>query len=277
VRVYVLDSNGQPVPVGVRGELHIGGAGLARGYLNQPKLTAEKFIPDPFTAGGRLYRTGDIVRWLPDGNLEFVGRGDRQVKIRGYRVELEEIETVLSEHPAVRQAAVVADGDRLVAYVASAVDGERELREYLERRLPAFMVPTAWVVLRSLPVSPSGKIDRQALPGLAEVKSERATGFAAPRTATEKSVADVWAQVLRLGRVGLNDNFLQLGGHSLLAIQVIARLRAAGCPEVTIRDLFQAPTVAAFSALIDQQRRQPATTADRPPILPRSRNMARAM
>jgi amino acid adenylation domain-containing protein/non-ribosomal peptide synthase protein (TIGR01720 family) len=227
-RVYILDAHQQPVPVGVYGELYIGGDGLSRGYLNQPQLTEEKFVPDPFNPGARLYRTGDLVRYTAEGLIEFQGRIDTQVKVRGYRIELGEIEAALGEHAAVRETVVLAREDspgdkRLVAYVvgeASAV----ELKEHLAARLPSYMVPSAFVTLEALPLTPNGKVDRKALPAPEYVGAE----YVAPRTPTEHKLAQIWAEVLKRERVSVNDNFFELGGDSILSLQVIAKAKRAG-------------------------------------------------
>ncbi|RPJ38734.1 MAG: amino acid adenylation domain-containing protein, partial [Planctomycetaceae bacterium] len=232
-QIYLLDEHLNPVPVGVPGELHIGGLGLARGYLNRAALTAAKFIPGPFSgeAGARLYRTGDLARYRPEGDIEFLGRLDNQVKIRGFRVELGEIEVVLRQHPAVREGVVIVREDvagdkRLVAYVVihegQAVLVE-ELRGYLRDRLPGYMVPSALVMLAALPLTPNGKVDRRALPRPGTERSEWGQAYVAPRTPVEEVLAGIWAGVLGLDRVGVYDNFFELGGHSLLGVQVIAR------------------------------------------------------
>ena len=231
--VYILDAHLEPVPVGVPGELYLGGAGLARGYLNQPALTAERFIPHPFAAepGCRLYRTGDFARYLPDGNIEFLGRRDQQLKIRGFRIELGEIEATLSRHPAVRQSVVAASGGiggepaavpgagrRLVAYVVPKEmpwPGVSELRGFLKERLPEYMLPSAFVLLDGLPLTPAGKVDRGALPAPDQLRPELEKGFVAPRTPIEAKLAEIWASVLRLEQVGIHDDFFELGGHSL--------------------------------------------------------------
>jgi amino acid adenylation domain-containing protein len=256
-RAYVLDRQLQPVPIDVPGELYLGGAGVARGYLGRPALTAERFVPDPFgpsagaEPGGRLYRTGDRVRWRPNGTLEFLGRLDQQLKLRGFRIEPGEIETVLGRHPAVRTAVVIAREDvpgdpRLVAYVVP--EGGpldvRELRHFLEQRLPEYMVPAAILVLESVPLSPNGKLDRSALPPPGGTEPGDREGYVPPRTPVEEILADIWATVLRLERVGIRDNFFALGGHSLLATQVVSRVRAAIGVELPLRALFEEPTVA---------------------------------
>ncbi|HEX8695774.1 MAG TPA: amino acid adenylation domain-containing protein, partial [Longimicrobium sp.] len=251
-RAYVLDAGMRPVPVGVPGELHLGGRGLARGYLGRPALTAERFVPDPFgAAGARLYRTGDRARWRADGTLEYLGRLDEQVKVRGYRIEPGEIEAVLRRHESVREGVVVAREDapgdrRLVAYVVGRDDSEpqpSELRAHLAGRLPDYMVPSAFVVLDHLPLTPSGKVDRRALPAPDAARPEGDAGYAAPRTRAEEVLAGIWAEVLGLERVGVHDNFFELGGDSILSIQVVSRARAAGL-RITPRQIFDHPTAA---------------------------------
>jgi amino acid adenylation domain-containing protein len=271
--VHVVDRWGQPVPAGVPGELWLGGSGVARGYLGRLGLTAAKFVPDPFgtAPGGRLYRSGDLVRFLASGDLEFLGRIDRQVKIRGYRVELEEIEAVLARHPAVGEAVAAvredAPGDqRLVAYVVPA-PGERpsaaDLRAHVETSLPAHMVPSAVVLLEGLPLTGSGKLDRRALPAPRIDRPELLASFVGPRTPAEEVVAGIWADVLGVERVGIHDGFFDLGGHSLLATQVLARVREALGVEIPLHAFFEALTVAEL-ALRVEERRQPEV----PPIRP---------
>jgi surfactin family lipopeptide synthetase A len=257
VRVYILDRQLQPVPIGVAGELHIGGAGLARGYLHQPELTAAKFIPNPFSQddSGRLYKTGDLARYLPDGQIEFLGRIDQQVKIRGFRIELGEIEAVLSQHPQVREAVVVVRvepaGKQLVAYLvpkAGAI-ATSELRSFLSDRLAEFMVPAAFMMLESLPLTPNGKIDRAALASL-ELDRSALTSFVAPRTPVEEILTGIWAEVLGVDRVGIHHNFFELGGHSLLATQVISRIHDGLGVDLPLRTLFERQTVADLAAAV---------------------------
>ncbi|MFE6009054.1 amino acid adenylation domain-containing protein, partial [Streptomyces sp. NPDC056450] len=253
-RVWVLDRWLRPVPVGVPGELYVAGPGLARGYLGRSGLTSERFVADPFGSGGRLYRTGDVVRWRVDGQLEYVGRGDDQVKVRGLRIELGEIEAVLSRHGWVGQVSVVVREDRpgvkrIVAYVVPSETGGRGvevgvLREHAAAELPAYMVPSAFVVLDVLPVNASGKVDRTALPAPSD---EPADEYAAPRNETERVLTAIWTDVLDVGRVGIHDNFFSLGGDSILSIQVVSRARQAGL-ELSSRDVFARQTVAALAA-----------------------------
>jgi amino acid adenylation domain-containing protein len=255
-QVYVLDAHLNPQPIGAPGELYIGGDGLARGYWNRSELTAAKFIASPFSdeASARLYKTGDRVRYLSDGNLEFLGRVDHQVKIRGFRVELEEIESVLARHAAVREAVVVAPEDapgfkRLVAYVSvrEAVEGSA-LRRYLGQHLPDYMVPANFVVLDALPKTSAGKVDRRRLPAPNAERDTRHGPSAVPRNQVEERLVDLWCDVLRKDRIDIHDNFFALGGHSLLATQVISRIRAVYGKELPLRALFEAPTVAGLAA-----------------------------
>ena len=276
-RVYVLDGGLRPVPAGVAGELYIAGAGLARGYLNRPGLTAERFVACPFgPAGGRMYRTGDLVRWRPDGVLDFLGRIDEQVKIRGFRVEPGEVEAALGRHPSVAQARVVAREDRpgqqqLVGYAVPA-PGERidpaALRRHLAMQLPDHMVPAAIVALPALPLTPNGKLNRRALPAPEFTPSTTR----APRTPQEEIVAALFAEVLNLDRVGIDDSFFDLGGHSLLAMRLISRIRTTLDAEVSIRGLFESPTVAGLAAQLDssQATRPVLRRYDRADTLPLS-------
>jgi amino acid adenylation domain-containing protein len=252
---YILDNHGQPVPVGVPGELHIGGDGLARGYLNRPQLTGEKFIPNPFShqAYARLYKTGDLARYQADGTIEFMGRIDNQIKLRGFRIELGEIEAVLSQYPQVKDSVVIATEDqpgnkRLVAYCVSNSEQSitAELRSFLKTKLPDYMVPSAFVQLDALPLTPNGKVDRRALP-TPEIEETLSTNFSPPRTATEEKLAQIWTSVLRIKPIGIHDNFFELGGHSLLATQVISRIRKSWEIELPLRCLFESPTIAELS------------------------------
>lgn len=259
-QLYVLDKHLQPVPVGVPGELYIGGKGLARGYLNRPELTAEKFIPNPFSKipGERLYKTGDLVSHSPTGVLEFLGRIDNQVKLRGFRIELEEIAAVLLQHSAVKESVAivredVAGDQRLVAYIVVNPESTfaiNDLRDFLQQKLPDYMIPSVFVPLKNLPLTPNGKIDRQALPAPDSIRPEQAGLFVAPRNYTEVELARIWAEVLQLKQVGVYDNFFNLGGHSLLATQLISRVRDAFQVELLVRQIFEAPTVADLAAIV---------------------------
>jgi amino acid adenylation domain-containing protein len=273
-QVYLLDRELRPVPLGVPGELHLGGIGLARGYLTRSELTAERFIPHPFSEvpGKRLYRTGDVARYLPDGNLEFLGRIDHQVKVRGLRIELGEIEAVLGGHPGVQETCVVVREDHpgekgLVGYyVAGAAVVEPEaLRGYLRAKLPEYMVPAVFMRLAALPLTPNGKVDRKALPAPERGGAE---GYEAPRTPTEELLAGIWAEVLHQERVGRHDNFFALGGHSLRAIQVVSRVRDTLGVELPVRGVFESPTLAELSAVIEGARQGPLPL---PPIEPVAR------
>jgi acyl-CoA synthetase (AMP-forming)/AMP-acid ligase II/acyl carrier protein len=252
-QVYLLDGHLQPVPVGVPGELYVGGAGLARGYLHRPDLTAERFIPSPFRQGEVLFKTGDLGRYLADGRIEYLGRRDHQVKIRGFRVELGEVETRIKEVPAVAGCVVVLREDRpgdqrLVAYYVVTSGGEflmSDLRSYLLSKLPDFMVPQYFVQLAAIPLTPNGKVDRKALP-----KPEAGTfsdrGYAAPRTDIERTIADVWRQVLNIEKVGIHDNFFDLGGHSLLMTQIKSKVENLLGRQISMITLFQFPSIDAL-------------------------------
>ncbi|NOJ91095.1 amino acid adenylation domain-containing protein, partial [Myxococcus xanthus] len=247
---YVLDGTMRPVPVGVPGELYVGGDGLAVGYVGRPELTAERFVPSPFGEGERLYRTGDVVRWQGNGTLEFLGRADTQVKVRGYRIELGEVEAALAQHSGVSEAVVVAredgsEGKRLVAYVTAEEGASLDmgaLRSHMKQRLPEYMVPSAYVVLESLPLTPNGKVDRKALP-TPDAQGPKTAHFEAPRTATEQKLASIFAEVLNVERVSIDDDFFELGGHSLLATQLVSRVRESFQVELPLRDVFESPTV----------------------------------
>jgi amino acid adenylation domain-containing protein/FkbM family methyltransferase len=260
--MYVMDRRMRMVGVGVEGELYIGGGGVARGYLKQAELTAERFTPNPFAreAGARLYRTGDRVRRLADGNIEYIGRGDEQVKIRGHRIELGEIESVLMEHESVREAVVVAregaggTDKRLVAYVIGAGEEKintRELQEYVKERLPQYMVPSIVIEMEKMPLTPNGKVDRRALPAPEQKRGELGVEYEAPRTAIEEILANIWSEVLGVEQVGIHDNFFELGGHSLLATQVISRLRHVFSVDLPLRSLFEQPNLGALCKSIE--------------------------
>jgi len=258
---YILDRWLNPAPIGVAGELYIGGAGVVRGYFNRPELTAERFIPNPFSDkfGGRLYKTGDVVRYMSDGNIEHLGRTDHQVKIRGFRIELGEIEATLLQHPDISEAVVVArdegtpDSQRLVAYVTGdkAMLSIDALRIYLKEYLPDYVVPAAFVILDSLPLNANGKVDRKALPA-PDIDSQFLRQYVAPRTPTEEAIALIWAEVLGLERVGIQDNFFELGGHSLLATQVIARVRIAFSIDLPLSILLRTPTIECMSVSVEE-------------------------
>ena len=260
-QIYILDQDLQPLPVGVPGELHIGGAGLARGYLNRPELTTEKFIPNPFSTGehSRLYKTGDKARYLPDGNIEYLGRIDNQVKIRGFRIELGEIEAVLHQHPSVNSVVVTATVDtpgeqRLVAYIVPqnpSAPTISELQQFLKTKLPNYMLPNAFVMLESLPLTPNGKVDRKALPAPDFQQALSAT-YVAPQTELEQTIARVWQQVLHREKVGIYDNFFDLGGHSLLITQVYSQLQQLLPKKVSIVELFQYPTINSLANYLTQ-------------------------
>jgi len=263
-QVYILDAHRQPAPIGVTGEIWIGGDGVAHGYLRRPELTAERFLDSPFLPGERLFRTGDLGRFLPDGNIEFLGRLDYQVKIRGFRVELGEVEAALNAHPAIRQAVVSVREDegavktrRLVAYVVPADDSgftslTERLSTFLREKLPDYMVPSAFVVLEKFPLSPTGKIDRCALP--APVFDCQRLGFVAPRNEAEKMVAQAWSEVIECGNIGVHENFFQLGGHSLLAMRVVSRLRSASGVDIPLRVFFENATAAGLAEYIEDAR-----------------------
>jgi len=268
IQIYILDTHLQPVPIGVLGELYIGGDGLARGYLNRPELSEEKFILNPFNnskskiQNPKLYKTGDLARYLPDGNIEFLGRIDNQVKIRGFRIELGEIEAAIAQHPSVQQTVVTASEDnpgdkRLVAYIVPHPEQALttdELRRFLKQKLPDYMVPSAFVFLDALPLTPNGKIDRRALPLPNSSRPDLEETFVAPCTLTEQQIADIWIQLLKLEQIGIHDNFFALGGHSLLATQVISRLRQGFGIELPLQTLFEAPTVGELSSRIETIR-----------------------
>jgi acyl carrier protein len=282
---YVFDDFMQPVPTFIAGQLYLGGDGLARGYLNRPELTAERFIPDPFSRepGARLYRTGDLVRRLPDGRLEFLGRRDTQVKVRGFRIELGEVEAVLSQHPAFREAVVIARSDEaggknLVAYLVAAEGAQvpelAKLRSSLREKLPDYAVPTAFVFLDELPLTPNGKVDRAALPAPSRSSLDRACVYVAPRTPLEQTLAQMWVEVFGLDEVGIHDNFFDLGGHSLLATQLASRLRAIFRVELPLRRLFETPTIAELAEAIEHAQQLDASP-QMPAIVARSRESHR--
>jgi amino acid adenylation domain-containing protein len=260
-QIYILDPDLNPVPIGVPGELYIGGVGLARGYRNRPELVAEKFIPHPLSGdqGGRLYRTGDMARFFADGTIECLGRTDHQVKLRGFRIELGEIEAMLAQHPAVQQAVVVdreITGDRrLIGYVAAAASAPSgsELKVFLRARLPEYMIPAGFVFMEKLPLTPNGKVDRRALPQPEGTGAERENGFLAPRDAIELQLANAWENTLGVKPIGIKDNFFELGGHSLLAVRLFAQIEKVFGKKLPLATLFQAPDVENFAKLLRQE------------------------
>lgn len=266
LQVYILDEQKQPVPVGVPGEMYVGGAGLARGYLRRPDLTSERFIPDHLTgkAGGRLYRTGDLARFLPGRDIEYLGRIDHQVKIRGFRIELGEIESVLCQHPAIREAVVMAREDvpgvkTLAAYLTASTPAPElsRLREHLKKKLPDYMVPAAFVFLEKFPLTNNGKIDRKALPASEQQRPDLPDRYVEPQTPTEKKLASIWSKVLRLERVGVRDNFFELGGDSILSIQAISMARRDGLM-FTPKQMFAHQTIAELATVVEtKEERQP--------------------
>ena len=272
--VYILDTHLHRVPIGVPGELYVGGASVAKGYLNQPILTSEKFISNPFIAGDTLYKTGDLVRRLPDGNIEFIGRIDTQVKLRGFRIELAEIEEVLIQHRDIQQVVVIAREDEpgnklLVAYLVAQnnVPTPSTLRNFLKSKLPDYMIPAAFVFLENLPLTANGKINRRALPVPDTSQRNLEVDFVLPSTDTEQELADIWTEVLKLKQVGINDNFFELGGHSLLATQVISRLREVFSLDFPLRYLFENPTIAELAQKVSEQQLKQAESDELARIL----------
>jgi amino acid adenylation domain-containing protein len=268
-QLYVLDARLQPVPTGVAGELYLGGVALARGYLARPDATAEKFIPHPFSdePGARLYRTGDLSRWLPDGQVEFLGRADQQVKVRGFRVELGEIEALLSRHPAVEEAVVVAcnggpGGKHLVAYVIGKRGedcGFNLLSCFLREHLPDYMVPSVFARLESFPLTPSGKVDRRRLPDPEGQRPSLESAYVEPETEAQRKIAAIWRGVLQIERVGINDNFFDLGGHSLLMVQLNSRLRAAFDCDISLVEMFKYSTVGSLAEYLSRKETAPTS------------------
>jgi amino acid adenylation domain-containing protein len=284
--IYLLDAHWQPVPQGVPGEVYIGGVSLARGYLQRPDLTAEKFIPDWLSGrpGDRLYRTGDLARYQADGNLFFLGRTDHQVKVRGFRIELGEIESVLRQHPAIRETSVIVREDlspaggqadkRIVAYVVpkqADAPSDGELRAHIKQQLPDYMVPSAFVVLPALPLTPHGKLDRRALPAPAALRPQIDNDFVPPRTPLEEVLCGIWTQVLGVEQIGVFDSFFDLGGHSLIATQIVSRVRQVCNVDLPLRALFEEPTVARLAEHVTAAL-QRASIAEVPPIQPVDRS-----
>jgi amino acid adenylation domain-containing protein len=283
-QIYILDSHLNPVPPGVTGELYIGGAGVARGYLNRPELSTEKFVRSPFsdTAGTRLYKTGDLAEYLPDGNIRYLGRVDNQIKLRGFRIELGEIEAVLNQHPMVRECVVVGRDDagsdkRLAAYVVAPLQsGEtaNELRMFLKSKLPDFMIPSLFTFMETLPLTPNGKVDRKALPMPDFAQERSAHRYVGPRTAVETRLAEIWTEVIKTSPIGVHDNFFDIGGHSLLAMQVISRTRAAFDIEIPVRQLFDSPTIGEMAQEIEKSSLK-QNKGDTPAILRTARDRYR--
>jgi amino acid adenylation domain-containing protein len=281
VDVHILDSQLRPVPIGVPGQLYFGGVGLARGYLNQPELTAEKFIPHPFSdkPGERLYNTGDRARYLPNGEIEFLGRADQQIKLRGFRIEIGEIESVLCKHPGVQTAIVLPHPDSLgntslVAYIVPCAGSSLpndDLYDYAKTFLPDYMIPVHFVSIAEIPRTPNGKIDTKFLPNIERARPDRDAGFIAPRTPTEQGVAKVFSEVLAIEPIGLHDHFFKIGGHSLLATQVLSRVRDTFQVDISLHTFFDAPTVADVAAAVDELRDKELIPAA-PPILPVGRD-----
>ncbi|MFZ0750089.1 MAG: amino acid adenylation domain-containing protein, partial [Pyrinomonadaceae bacterium] len=276
-QVYLLDQELRPVPIGIPGELYLGGAGVARGYLHQSALTAERFIPHPFSeeGGQRLYRTGDRVRYTAEGVIEFLGRVDNQVKVRGHRVELGEVEAVLAQHSDVRECTVIVRDDesgdkRLVAYIVRKPEQPptptEDLRHYLGDKLPEYMTPSRFVFLEALPLTPNGKVDRRALPAPEANRDDLIVTYFAPQTPTEEMLANIWSDVLAVEQVGVRDNFFDLGGHSLLATRVVSRIREAFTIEIPLRELFEQPTVWELALRVDEARRS-GGLASEPPLV----------
>ena len=264
-RMYILDPQGQPVPIGVAGELYIAGAGVARGYWKRPDLTAARFVPEPFSPepGSRMYRTGDLARYRRDGQIQLLGRADQQVKLRGHRIELGEIEAVLEHHPEVQQAVVAlygeGSGQQLVAYVKQSEKTDpSHLRIWLQERIPEYMTPAIFISLPELPLTPNGKVDRKRLPPPEEIVRERSTTAVGPRNRMERLIAEIWSEVLRVDQVGIHDNFFDLGGHSLLLIKIHARLRREVDSDLAVVDLFRYPTIEALTACLERRHRTAA-------------------
>jgi acyl-CoA synthetase (AMP-forming)/AMP-acid ligase II/acyl carrier protein len=271
-KIHILDSELQPVPIGVNGEIYIGHEGVARGYLQRADLTAESFIPDPFSsdAGARLYRTRDRGRYLADGTIEFLGRYDHQVKVRGFRIELGEIDAALREHPGLSEAVTLIrtggdDEKYIAAYTVAArqpAPTAGELRAWLKERLPEYMVPSAWVHLEHLPLTASGKLDRASLPGPERGRPELDSLFVAPRTAIEEMLAQIFAEILSLERAGIDDNFFELGGHSLLTTRVVTRIRKVFSADLPLRRFFERPTVREIAEFLTANETRPGQTEE---------------
>jgi hypothetical protein len=285
-QIYILEQYLAPAPIGVVGEIYIGGLGLARGYLNQPEFTAEKFIYHSFEGepARRLYKTGDLARYLADGNIEFLGRIDNQVKLRGYRIELGEVEAVLGQNPTVQSSVVMVREDepgdkRLIAYVVARPEktfDASEVRKYLKYKLPEYMIPAALVLLDELPLTPSGKVDRRALPAPDQNGLQVANVYQPPRTPTEETLVAIWGKVLKLDKVGIYDNFFDVGGHSLLGTQVMSRIRSAFSIDLPLRHMFESPTVAEMADVITQSQWKQASEAELAQLLGEAELMTEA-
>ncbi len=283
-QIYILDRYGNPVPIGVTGELYIGGTGVARGYLGRAKLSAERFLPDPFAQepAARIYKTGDLARWLADGTIEYLGRNDFQVKIRGFRIEIGEIETILRQHPQLREATVgvyepVPEDKRLVAYLVTqdtTVPSIAELRDFLKPKLPEFMMPSVFMFLDALPITPNGKLDRKALPKPDQNRQVQDTDFIAPRNPVERRLAEIWRAILKIDRVGIHDNFFDLGGHSLLAVDMMVQVNKLFDADLPLAVIYQSPTLEKMGITISSGNRQSSwyslvpihTQGSRPPL-----------
>jgi acyl-coenzyme A synthetase/AMP-(fatty) acid ligase/aryl carrier-like protein len=262
-RVYVLDQSLEPTPVGLSGEVYIGGVGVARGYLEQPALTAERFIPEPFPvrSGARMYRTGDLARYLENGTMEFIGRADQQVKLRGYRIELGEVEAALIRHPGIREAVATVrrtglGNQELVAYVVGAdgpIPSAVELRNYLKQSLPEYMLPGRFVQMERMPLTANGKVDRKALPAEAGTRAGTGLGKHGARTELERKLMQVWCEVLEVEQVGIEENFFDLGGHSLLMLQLQGRLKVVAERTLTMMELFEHPTIKALAEHLTEE------------------------
>ena len=270
IQIHILDKYLKPVPMGVTGEVYIGGVGVARGYLNRPDLSAEKFIPNPFsTQATRLYKTGDLARYLPSGDIEYIGRINNQVKVRGFRIELGEIEAVISQYPGVRETVVVvkedlANSQRIVAYVVAQIEQTlaiSELRNFLELKLPNYMVPAAFVTLESLPLTPNGKVDRKALPIPDQVRPELEAVYLPPQTEVERTIANIWQEILCIEEIGIHDNFFELGGNSLLLIQVHSKLQKI-YQQLSLVDIFQYPTINYLAKYLTQKQDREKSVKD---------------
>ncbi|SHN07348.1 amino acid adenylation domain-containing protein, partial [Chryseobacterium carnipullorum] len=264
---YILDKHMNPAPIGVVGELVVGGSGVARGYLNNKELTNEKFVANPFKAGDRLYKTGDLAKWLPDGNIEFTGRKDDQVKIRGYRIELGEIENALSGLPGIVQSCVLASADeqgnkRLIAYVVMEGGLDKEaLQSQLQETLPEYMVPRLWVELDEMPLTSNGKLDRKALPDI-DSSAFSTKAYVAPRTETEERLAKIWQELLGIEKVGIHDNFFELGGHSLLATRLVSTIIKEFETEILIKDIFNFVNIGELATYIEHKKIKEKESSD---------------